>query len=170
MISIIALLIGILLPSLAKVRELANKTGCASNLRQIGLAIRSYAEANNQLYPDARYMPSPFITTDPGTPGLPAALHDEMDPGQKVYRCPGDDVVFSVCGISYTYNTMLATNKPPDQNWMVTHLNLSTSEIPVAWDFDNNTYQTETGSLVVPAFHSNRNILFADGHAADRVQ
>jgi prepilin-type N-terminal cleavage/methylation domain-containing protein/prepilin-type processing-associated H-X9-DG protein len=42
-IGIIALLISILLPSLNRAREAANKIKCASNLRQIGQAMRQYA-------------------------------------------------------------------------------------------------------------------------------
>jgi prepilin-type N-terminal cleavage/methylation domain-containing protein/prepilin-type processing-associated H-X9-DG protein len=50
-IGIIALLISILLPSLNKARETANKAKCASNLHQIGLAILLYQNDNNQFYP-----------------------------------------------------------------------------------------------------------------------
>jgi prepilin-type N-terminal cleavage/methylation domain-containing protein/prepilin-type processing-associated H-X9-DG protein len=50
-IGIIALLISILLPSLNKARETANKAKCASNLHQIGLAIILYQNDNNQAYP-----------------------------------------------------------------------------------------------------------------------
>src|SRR6476620_9940077 len=42
-IGIIALLIGILLPTLTKAREAANRVACGSNLRQLGLVIQQYS-------------------------------------------------------------------------------------------------------------------------------
>jgi prepilin-type N-terminal cleavage/methylation domain-containing protein/prepilin-type processing-associated H-X9-DG protein len=50
-IGIIALLISILLPSLNRARETANRVKCASNLRQIGQAIQLYSNENKGLYP-----------------------------------------------------------------------------------------------------------------------
>src|SRR5213593_2662206 len=50
-IGIIALLISILLPSLNRARETANRVKCASNLRQIGQAILLYSNENKGAFP-----------------------------------------------------------------------------------------------------------------------
>lgn len=50
-IGIIALLISILLPSLNRARETANRVKCSSNLRQIGQAIQLYGNENRGTFP-----------------------------------------------------------------------------------------------------------------------
>jgi len=62
-IGIIALLISILLPSLNKARETANRVKCASNLRQIGQAILLYSNENKGVYPRTYYSggPTPLV-------------------------------------------------------------------------------------------------------------
>src|SRR2546426_12067542 len=89
-IAIIGILAGMLLPALNQAREKGRRAACASNLRQIGIAIISYAGDNQMHLPTAGYGPPP--STDPS---WDAKLINGGYTTEKVFICPSDKVARS---------------------------------------------------------------------------
>jgi prepilin-type N-terminal cleavage/methylation domain-containing protein/prepilin-type processing-associated H-X9-DG protein len=94
-IAIIAILAAMLLPALSSAKQKAWTTSCNSNLHQIGLGLRMFADDNNEFYPESgTYIQ--WGQDDPVAPPSGSGIRSWMEQAvsyvgnTNAYNCPGN--------------------------------------------------------------------------------
>lgn len=174
-IAIIAILAAILFPVFSRAREMARRTSCQGNMKQISLGVRQYMQDYDEFYPqkgNTGY--DGFDENWAGHGGWTSGqvvLGDVLDPylkSKQIWGCPSDSGVKTsrVAGqrwSSYHFRHFLSS--PPNYNWnfAFTDASLSTPSsifmfCETAVDNHDKTKDAAGNSLGVS------NFAFADGH------
>lgn len=175
-IAIIALLVGILLPSLSRAKTSARRLACSTNLRQIGVVMRIYLGDNHDRFPFAATMPSvsplPLDTDEPIriSDVLRKRLHDDIG----VFECPADysgrvregensgRSYFDTEQSSYEYRSMLNGRTMSEVVERMNRRPGRTVGVNAIWYMrDYNNFHGESGKPGA------RRYLYVDGHVGD---
>jgi len=112
-VAIIAVLASLLLPAFSAARRKADTADCLNNLRQIGIAIRLYAEDHEARLP---HMPSDPVPAQSNQlhehRSVEAVLRSYLSGNIEVFRCPADEMLVEERrDSSYTWNHNLNGRK-----------------------------------------------------------
>src|SRR5947209_12855306 len=96
-IAIIAVLIALLLPAVQAAREAARRMQCVNNLKQVGLALHNYYQANDAIPPTAVTVPS--VNTGFNNFSMKARLLPNLE----------QSALWNALNMSFEYNTVQNT-------------------------------------------------------------
>ena len=172
-IAIIGILSALLLPALGQAKEKGKRTACASNLRQITLAIRLYVDDCADALP---VLPTP----NPYPNGVGAyykqlvkgnlGLTGPASPTEKVFICPSDRIFRTQIGHAFTSYTFNGYEVGPGAIPRITGQKLSAIKHPAKAVLAGEWPAFFGGSwhpLVNQDYPGAKNMLgFVDGHVA----
>ena len=167
-ITIIAVLASMLLPTVGTVMERANNVKCQSNLRQIGIAAHAAANDHNNTYPIVEFDPANPAYTDPdaGARPLPQALAPYGITAANL-QCPADvkgPNWFAKLGCSYMWSPV--SEDEPTAAVTAYFRNramvIAPSRTRLATDYEAVHFPDVTGASM------KMNMLYADGHIVSR--
>ena len=164
-ISIIALLIALLLPALARAKQLAVRIQGASNMRQIGIALHEYANVYRGQYPlacianyvfgDSSLGPgaSPNQTYQPlaGLSALYVSSYGVPTPGQPITNVRPGELPPTPAGISLLFSP--DTNSGFNQSQFFPPTSYNAQGLCVAWGVPSGlSYWVDEGLDYSPAY------------------
>lgn len=142
-IAIIGVLIALLLPAVQKVREAANRTSCANNLKQLGLACHNYESAYKRFPPG-------YLGPIPNEQEYGAAVNQIQHVGLLVYLLPyvEQDNIYRQLRIDFDINHQGPAWYINPTNWQLAQTRIKLFECPS----DNVGDDTPTQGTIL-AFH-----------------
>jgi prepilin-type N-terminal cleavage/methylation domain-containing protein len=135
-ISIIALLMAIMMPSLQRVRKQARAVVCQSNMHQWGLAWSMYAQEHDGVFFGYGVWTGPLrrYYTDKEMMFCPMARKTWDEGGKGAYSAWGYGSAYGSYGMNgYFYNPQIATIFEPEKHWKTPYVK-SANNIPLFLD------------------------------------
>lgn len=115
-IAIIGILISLLLPAIQAARGAARRMNCASNMRQVGLAILNYTDSSKGRWPETTHATEPDPVTGKYKKAWIYSVAPYLEDVDAIRICPDDqaaNVRLIGKSTSYTLNGYLSTESKP---------------------------------------------------------